>query len=134
MLPVCHSNSAGSTFPNGLNSRGSARICHLNVALFSGNGAGMPYKKAHRTVLQVSHNCWRQEKARRVAIAIDGDAYFRAVREAIMAERRIDAIHCPARSTTGSQATRTPAFQVFEGERQLSGANQTFPHTPESHW
>ena len=93
----------------------------------------MPHK-AHRAVLPVGDNCWREEKARRVAIAIDGEAYFRAVREAISAERRKDAIHCRAWSTTGSLATRTPAFQVFEGERQLSGANQTFLHTPESHW
>jgi hypothetical protein len=123
----------GSTFPNGRNGRRPAGIFRLYVALFSGEGAGMPHK-APRTVLQVGRNCWRQEKARRVAIAIDGETCFRAVREAILAARRIDAIHCRVWSATGSQATRTPAFQVFDGERQLSGANQTFLHTPESHW
>ncbi|MEN8762881.1 MAG: VTT domain-containing protein, partial [Thiogranum sp.] len=33
------------------------------------------------------HNCWRRVNARRVAVAIDGEAYFRAVREAILAAR-----------------------------------------------
>jgi len=40
------------------------------------------------TILQPGHNCWRRETARRVAIAVDGEAYFRAVREAILAARR----------------------------------------------
>ena len=42
----------------------------------------------HKAILQVGRNCWRQEKAQRLAIAIDGDDYFRAVREAILAARR----------------------------------------------
>ncbi len=41
----------------------------------------------HRAILETSHNCWRRENAQRVAIAIDGAAYFRAVREAILAAR-----------------------------------------------
>jgi phosphatidylserine/phosphatidylglycerophosphate/cardiolipin synthase-like enzyme/uncharacterized membrane protein YdjX (TVP38/TMEM64 family) len=47
----------------------------------------MPQEE-HNAVLQQGDNCWRQENARRVAIAIDGEAYFRAVREAILAARR----------------------------------------------
>jgi len=47
----------------------------------------MPQKE-HRAILQTNHNCWRRENARRLAIAIDGAAYFRAVREAILAARR----------------------------------------------
>jgi phosphatidylserine/phosphatidylglycerophosphate/cardiolipin synthase-like enzyme/uncharacterized membrane protein YdjX (TVP38/TMEM64 family) len=39
-------------------------------------------------MLQPGHNCWRLESARRVAIAVDGEAYFRAVREAILGARR----------------------------------------------
>ena len=46
----------------------------------------MPQKE-QGTILQQGHNCWRRENARRVAIAIDGAAYFRAVREAILAAR-----------------------------------------------
>lgn len=46
----------------------------------------MPQKE-HRAILQTGHNCWRRENARQVAIAIDGAAYFRAVREAILAAR-----------------------------------------------
>jgi len=42
----------------------------------------------HKTILQDGVNCWRQENARRVAVAIDGEAYFRAVREALLAARR----------------------------------------------
>ena len=44
--------------------------------------------KTHSAIVQVGRNCWRQEKAQRVAVAIDGEAYFRAVREAILAARR----------------------------------------------
>ncbi len=40
-----------------------------------------------KAILQEGHNCWRQENAQRVAVAIDGEAYFRAVREAILAAR-----------------------------------------------
>ena len=38
-------------------------------------------------MLSPGKNCWRKETARRVSIAIDGEAYFRAVREAIIAAR-----------------------------------------------
>ena len=44
-------------------------------------------QKEHRALLKTGQNCWRRENARRVAIAIDGAAYFRAVREAILAAR-----------------------------------------------
>lgn len=39
-------------------------------------------------VLVPGHNCWRIEKATRVAILIDADAYFRAVRSAMLKARR----------------------------------------------
>ena len=39
-------------------------------------------------ILQPGRNCWRRERAGRVAIAVDGEAYFRAVREAILRARR----------------------------------------------
>lgn len=42
----------------------------------------------HKSVLHAGRNCWRQEQAQRVAVAIDGEEYFRAVREAILAARR----------------------------------------------
>lgn len=44
-------------------------------------------QKEHKAILQEGHNCWRRENARRVAVPIDGEAYFRAVREAILAAR-----------------------------------------------
>jgi phospholipase D1/2 len=47
----------------------------------------MPQEK-HNAIRQPGHSCWRQENARRVAIAIDGEAYFRDVRDAILAARR----------------------------------------------
>jgi phosphatidylserine/phosphatidylglycerophosphate/cardiolipin synthase-like enzyme/uncharacterized membrane protein YdjX (TVP38/TMEM64 family) len=42
----------------------------------------------HKSILRQGENCWRQENARRVAVAIDGEAYFRAFREAILGARR----------------------------------------------
>jgi len=39
------------------------------------------------TVVQVGVNCWRQPLAQRVAVAIDGESYFRSVREAILRAR-----------------------------------------------
>jgi phosphatidylserine/phosphatidylglycerophosphate/cardiolipin synthase-like enzyme/membrane protein DedA with SNARE-associated domain len=42
----------------------------------------------HKAVFQVGGNCWRVEKTKRVAIAIDGEDYFRAVRETILAARQ----------------------------------------------
>ena len=45
-------------------------------------------KTEHKAILKVDRNCWRQEEAQRLAIAIDGEDYFRAVREAILAARR----------------------------------------------
>ena len=41
-----------------------------------------------RAILRPGQNCWRREDARRVAVAIDGAAYFCAVREAILAASR----------------------------------------------
>ena len=40
------------------------------------------------TLLRIGHNCWRTEKAQRVAVAIDGACYFRALREAILGARQ----------------------------------------------
>jgi phospholipase D1/2 len=45
-------------------------------------------RQKHSAVLRPGHNCWRREQAERVAIAVDGEAYFRAVREAILRARR----------------------------------------------
>lgn len=44
--------------------------------------------REYDAILHAGRNCWRREHARRVAFAIDGEAYFRAVREAILAARR----------------------------------------------
>ena len=46
----------------------------------------MPQQKT-TAILQHGRNCWRHENARRVAVAIDGEACFRAVREAILGAR-----------------------------------------------
>jgi phosphatidylserine/phosphatidylglycerophosphate/cardiolipin synthase-like enzyme/uncharacterized membrane protein YdjX (TVP38/TMEM64 family) len=40
-----------------------------------------------RPLLRAGHNCWRIERASRLSFLIDGEAYFRAVREAIAAAR-----------------------------------------------
>jgi phosphatidylserine/phosphatidylglycerophosphate/cardiolipin synthase-like enzyme len=40
------------------------------------------------SIFRPGTNCWRIEPAQRVAAAIDGQAYFRAVREAILAAER----------------------------------------------
>lgn len=39
------------------------------------------------SIFQEEHNCWRIESARRVSFLIDGDAYFRALREAAITAR-----------------------------------------------
>jgi phospholipase D1/2 len=44
-------------------------------------------QQANHEILQPGRNCWRIEKAGRVAIAVDGKAYFRAVRETILHAR-----------------------------------------------
>ncbi len=41
----------------------------------------------HETLFSVGDNCWRCETTQQAAIAIDGERYFRAVREAIIAAR-----------------------------------------------
>jgi phosphatidylserine/phosphatidylglycerophosphate/cardiolipin synthase-like enzyme/uncharacterized membrane protein YdjX (TVP38/TMEM64 family) len=41
-----------------------------------------------RSVLEQGRNCWRQVQADRVAFVVDGDNYFRAVREALCNARR----------------------------------------------
>jgi phospholipase D1/2 len=43
--------------------------------------------QVNHKILQPGRNCWRIEKAGRVAIAVDGKAYFRAVRETILCAR-----------------------------------------------
>ena len=40
-----------------------------------------------KAVIQVGHNCWRREQASRLAVIVDGEHYYRAVREAILAAR-----------------------------------------------
>ena len=40
-----------------------------------------------RSILRENHNCWCQAKADRIAFVIDGENYFRAVREAICKAR-----------------------------------------------
>lgn len=45
-------------------------------------------ENGNSTILRTGHNCWRTEQAPRVAVAIDGECYFRAVREAILAARQ----------------------------------------------
>ncbi|MEE4144294.1 MAG: VTT domain-containing protein [Halieaceae bacterium] len=42
---------------------------------------------ANETLFSIGENCWRCETARQIAVAIDGESYFRAVREAILAAR-----------------------------------------------
>ncbi len=44
-------------------------------------------QRTRNAILRPGHNCWRKEHARRVACAIDGDAYFRAARQAILRAR-----------------------------------------------
>ena len=39
------------------------------------------------SILKPGKNCWKTAEAKRVAIAIDGEAYFRAAREAILSAR-----------------------------------------------
>lgn len=41
----------------------------------------------HETLFSVGDNCWRCEATHQVAIAIDGENYFRALREAVIAAR-----------------------------------------------
>ncbi|GAB6039884.1 VTT domain-containing protein [Endothiovibrio diazotrophicus] len=43
---------------------------------------------SEQTLLKPGENCWRREPAGRVALAVDGADYFRAVREAILRARR----------------------------------------------
>jgi phosphatidylserine/phosphatidylglycerophosphate/cardiolipin synthase-like enzyme/uncharacterized membrane protein YdjX (TVP38/TMEM64 family) len=40
--------------------------------------------KDESSILRPGDNCWRTEQARQVGVAIDGEAYFRAVRESIL--------------------------------------------------
>ena len=42
---------------------------------------------ADDNLFRIGDNCWRYELTQRVAIAIEGDNYFRAIREAIIAAR-----------------------------------------------
>ncbi len=41
----------------------------------------------HETLFRAGDNCWRYEMTQQLAIAIDGESYFRAVRESILAAR-----------------------------------------------
>lgn len=40
-----------------------------------------------KSIFQPGNNCWKLAQSHRVSLAIDGEAYFRAVREAILAAR-----------------------------------------------
>jgi phosphatidylserine/phosphatidylglycerophosphate/cardiolipin synthase-like enzyme/uncharacterized membrane protein YdjX (TVP38/TMEM64 family) len=42
---------------------------------------------SEQTLFSIGHNCWRCETTNRAAVAIDGECYFRAVREAILTAR-----------------------------------------------
>ena len=55
--------------------------------LVSNHGHAMKQSR-NCAITDPGRNCWRRETAQRVAIAIDGEAYFRAVREAILSARR----------------------------------------------
>lgn len=39
-------------------------------------------------IIRSGHNCWRLESAPRLAVCIDGESYFRTVREAVLAARQ----------------------------------------------
>ena len=41
-------------------------------------------ERSRPSIIRQGDNCWRREAASRVAFAIDGQAYFRAVREALL--------------------------------------------------
>jgi len=43
---------------------------------------------SYPSLLHEKHNCWRIESATRLSFLIDGDAYFRTLREAAVAAQR----------------------------------------------
>ena len=45
-------------------------------------------EKATGNIIRAGENCWRTEIAQRIAVAIDGECYFRALREAILGARQ----------------------------------------------
>lgn len=45
-------------------------------------------EKATGNIIRAGENCWRTETAQRIAVAIDGECYFRALREAILGARQ----------------------------------------------
>lgn len=49
---------------------------------------------SHTSIFTPGENCWKKVDASRVAVAIDGEAYFRAVREAILSARHSVFILC----------------------------------------
>ncbi|ALA59007.1 VTT domain-containing protein [Nitrospira moscoviensis] len=52
--------------------------------------AGWPAEAARRaSIFRPGHNCWRVERAERAAFLVDGDAYFRAFREAAKQAREV---------------------------------------------
>ena len=61
----------------------SKNIQRIIAALFENSNINM----AEFKVLKPGHNCWRIEHAKRVAFLVDGDAYFRALFEAIKEAR-----------------------------------------------
>jgi phospholipase D1/2 len=48
----------------------------------------------HKEILRAGQNCWRIEQAERLAFLVDGDAYFQALRAAIMQAQRSVFILC----------------------------------------
>lgn len=41
------------------------------------------------TIFQPGRNCWRVETADRLSVIVDGQAYFRALREALLKAERL---------------------------------------------
>ncbi len=60
-------------------------VVHANGALDNGPASAAGTR---RRILVPGRNCWRIEGAARVALLVDGDAYFRAFREAVKRARR----------------------------------------------
>jgi phospholipase D1/2 len=60
----------------------------VHATSISTPAAGEAASRRDSPVLRTGRNCWRIERARRVAFLIDGDDYFAAVRAAIAAARR----------------------------------------------
>jgi phosphatidylserine/phosphatidylglycerophosphate/cardiolipin synthase-like enzyme/uncharacterized membrane protein YdjX (TVP38/TMEM64 family) len=60
----------------------------LDTASFAANDRGAQPPAASPRLLEPGRNCWRIDRASRVAFLVDGDAYFSAVRSALAQARR----------------------------------------------